>query len=268
MGLVRLDPIIREWAFCAIFVFVICALIIRQNVLSIVKPKPKTQIWDCSPKNIVQRSKTLRSTGAQILLPKSWHLRKLFFTHPKDGVLHHPPPALGVLEKMAMNHDPQATTGGMVQFGMTIVLNVFMAYLVNLFFSGFVVAKFPLPLPYRCKILLQRGVEVPLLDVSYISSLSWYFCVLFGGGSLVTVARSLLESGQGQSYSEFGSDDLLMVMGPMAGGKMAGGGGTFDQPDAGRQYEEELKAYSLSAPDWKLQNIEELVTRKLNKTTI
>lgn len=70
----------------------------------------------------------------------------------------------------------------MMKGNITFMLpNFAMMGFVSYFFSGFVCLKVPFPLPSsRFRLMLQRGVDLSTLDVSYVSSLSWYFLVTFG----------------------------------------------------------------------------------------
>merc|ERR1712001_665533 len=63
---------------------------------------------------------------------------------------------------------------------LNMVPNIGIGYLVNMFFSGFLIAKVPFPLTFRFKAMLQRGIELPTLDASWIGSASWYFICIFG----------------------------------------------------------------------------------------
>lgn len=87
---------------------------------------------------------------------------------------------------------PQMLTGGFVHF----------------FFSGFVVAKVPFPLTQRFRLMLQRGVDVQDLDVTYVSSLSWYFLNLFGLGGV----RSLVLGDQAVDDTQLMQQQMQMGM--------------------------------------------------------
>ena len=76
--------------------------------------------------------------------------------------------------------DPLAMVGMMKQNMMNMVPNMLMMGWVSYFFSGFVLVKLPFPLTDRFKSMLQRGIFLNSLDVSYVSSLSWFFINLFG----------------------------------------------------------------------------------------
>lgn len=55
--------------------------------------------------------------------------------------------------------------------------------------------QLPFPLTIRFKSMLQRGIETQDMDVTWVSSLSWYFLNLFGLQSVFTL---ILGSGHGK----------------------------------------------------------------------
>ena len=87
-----------------------------------------------------------------------------------------------------MLSDPSAMSNMMKNnLGAMVPQMLTMAW-VNFFFSGFIVARVPFPLTQRFRGMLQRGVDLPSLDVAYVSSLSWYFLNLFGLRGVLALA--------------------------------------------------------------------------------
>ncbi len=61
-----------------------------------------------------------------------------------------------------------------------VATNALMMGFSGHFFGGFILVHLPFPLTNRFKVMLQSGIELTTLDPSYVSSVSWYFLVMFG----------------------------------------------------------------------------------------
>lgn len=73
----------------------------------------------------------------------------------------------------------------MIKNQLSMIVSTALQYAwVSYFFSGFIIGRAPFPLTQKFREMLQRGVETYNLNVRYISSLSLYFVILFGLGSL------------------------------------------------------------------------------------
>ena len=59
--------------------------------------------------------------------------------------------------------------------------------IISYFFSGFVMVKIPLPLSLKFKGMTQRGIDLQTLDVSFVSSFSWYVLVSVGISGVMTL---------------------------------------------------------------------------------
>lgn len=83
--------------------------------------------------------------------------------------------------------DPTAMMGMMKQNLSNMLPNMILMGWVSYFFSGFVCVQLPFRLGNRLKPMLQRGLTLTNLDSTYVSSISWYFILLFGLKGLFTL---------------------------------------------------------------------------------
>ena len=93
-----------------------------------------------------------------------------------------------------MLSDPTMMTGMLKKNLNMIVPQMLTATWVNFFFRGIVVGKVPFPLA-ALRGMLQRSIELQSLDVTYISSLSWYFLNFFGLRGVFSLALGANELG-------------------------------------------------------------------------
>lgn len=120
--------------------------------------------------------------------------------------------------------------------------NMFMITWITTFFSGFVLVKVPFPLTMRFKSMLQRGIDLGTLDPSYVSSLSWYFIVMFGLRGFL----NLFIGGDGVS------DETRMMQMQMG---MVGGGGQMGF-DAKKAFKQESEVLQLAEHACRLDAVE------------
>eukprot|EP00597_Dinobryon_sp_UTEXLB2267_P003518 CAMPEP_0170074788 /NCGR_PEP_ID=MMETSP0019_2-20121128/12040_1 /TAXON_ID=98059 /ORGANISM="Dinobryon sp., Strain UTEXLB2267" /LENGTH=250 /DNA_ID=CAMNT_0010285337 /DNA_START=24 /DNA_END=776 /DNA_ORIENTATION=+ len=183
-------------------------------------------------KQILGQSARLRMHG-NMLNDRAYGRRKAYFVRKTTGVLREKVP--GPSNPMS---NPLAMMDMMKGNIMFMVQNFVLMGFVSSFFSGFVCLKIPFPLPStHFKLMLQRDVNLSTLDVSYVSSLSWYFIVTFG---LNGVYRLLL----GDEGGEFEDMSMMQMqqMGAMGGNQMG-----FD---ASAAYKQEREWLSLARHHW------------------
>jgi hypothetical protein len=130
--------------------------------------------------------------------------------------------------------DPSTMMDGMKGNMAAMVQNMVMMQGISHFFRGFVLVRVPFPLTRGFKQMFQRGLfELNTLDTSYVSSVSWYFLVMFGLRAFFRLAMGdpLQEEMEGQKVQkELGKD--------YGGG---GPGNQFDGPKALRAEAENLE---------------------------
>eukprot|EP00201_Polytomella_parva_P023234 CAMPEP_0175042926 /NCGR_PEP_ID=MMETSP0052_2-20121109/2865_1 /TAXON_ID=51329 ORGANISM="Polytomella parva, Strain SAG 63-3" /NCGR_SAMPLE_ID=MMETSP0052_2 /ASSEMBLY_ACC=CAM_ASM_000194 /LENGTH=149 /DNA_ID=CAMNT_0016305853 /DNA_START=376 /DNA_END=825 /DNA_ORIENTATION=+ len=124
-----------------------------------------------------------------------------------------------------------------------------MGWVVNFFFQGFVIGKVPFPLSPRFRPMLQRGLDLSSLDVSYCTSLSYYILLLFGLRGLFSLV--FREDAVDESQA------MRAQMNPMAANPMG-----FDAETA---FKTERTSLPQVDHEWDLDSAEERVLQMLRK---
>jgi ER membrane protein complex subunit 3 len=73
------------------------------------------------------------------------------------------------------------------------------------FFSGFILLQIPFPLTVGFKNMFQKGVmDMPDLAASYVSSVSWYFLVMYGlrGFLKLLIGSPIIEQREQDMFAE------------------------------------------------------------------
>merc|ERR1719240_904344 len=149
-----------------------------------------------------------------------------------------------MVNPMAAMQDPNVMMN-MMQGNMAMMVpQMAMMGIVNYFFSGFVLGKIPFPLTPSFKGMLQRGVGITQLDTAYVTSMSWYFLVMFGMRGLYSLVL-----GAGGT-----TDDMAMMQAQMGMGQQGQPG---QPPNMNKIFAAEAENLTIVEHTWFLDASEE-----------
>ncbi|KUF77245.1 ER membrane protein complex subunit 3 [Phytophthora nicotianae] len=226
-----LDPSIRDWVVLPMVIIFGCSAMVRHYVTLLLKNEKMASVEQLTPMNTVKRAQITR-VNSKFISPDAFAMRR-----KKDGLkgaLREKVKSEAMNQMMNPNSMLEMMKGNMT----FMVSNFVMMGLMSYFFGGFVLAKVPFSLTQKFKMMLQRGIELNTLDVSYVSSVSWYFLVSFG-------MRGFLSLILGEKSASDDTKAMQMQMGMGAGPNMA-----FDAP---KVYKQERVSLRLHNHDWALE---------------
>ncbi|KAL1201705.1 hypothetical protein V5N11_006246 [Cardamine amara subsp. amara] len=174
-----LDTAIRDWVLIPLSVVMVLIGILRYFVSKLMRSSPTPDAKMVKEGQVVIRARNLK-IGANFIPPKSFRARRFYFSNEENGLLHVPKDQAAQNPQAQMFSDPNMAMD-MMKKNLSMIIPQTLTYAwVNFFFSGFVAAKIPFPLTQRFRSMLQNGIDLSTVDVSYVSSRSWYFLNLFG----------------------------------------------------------------------------------------
>jgi len=190
--------------------------------------------------NQLMRARRLRANAAYIP-HAAFTARKHYFCDKSSGVLAQ---KFDAPNPMAAMQDPSVMMNMMQGNMAQMVPQMAMMGIVNYFFSGFILGKIPFPLTPSFKGMLQRGIMLTTLDTAYVTSMSWYFLVMFGMRGLYSLVL-----GAGAT-----TDDTAMMQAQMGMGQQGQPG---QPPDMGKLFAAEAENMQIVEHVWYLDAAEE-----------
>lgn len=243
--LLVLDSDVRDWVFVPLTLFIVLMKLIMQYMHTAMSaaPPPDKELPEVREMQAAARSGRVRQLGGWI--PEgALRMRRDFFAEKDSGLFSQKPQTRAMHE--AMVTDPSMMADMMKKNLTGMVPQILMGTIVSFFFSGFVMGKVPFSLSPRFRPMLQRGVDLASLDVSYFTGLSYYILLLFSSRGPFSLA-----------FREDTVDDAEVMRRQMA---MGGGPGAFD---AAGVFKSEKAAWESTFHEWALDGAEAEALRTL-----
>lgn len=244
-----LDPRIRDWVLLPIFVVMVLQGVLRQAITEALKDKPSPSRDSILQAALLSRSKTLRANG-HFLPPDAFHMRKTYFEKRFRPAVEAAENAQPQMPQMP-GQDPNQMMGMMKNNFAMIIPNMLMMGWISTFFSGFVLARLPFGLADRFKSMVQRGISLQSLNVSYVSSLSMYIILMFGLRGLFSILLG--------RNNAVGDQARLMQQ------QMGGGANAMQQQQPDKLFAAELNELDICDHDWRTPEAEPSVLLQRHK---
>lgn len=248
-----LDPNVRDWVLFPLTITVILMMVGRQYLTKWFASGgagvPEQDVNVIKEKQALTRAQVLRANGSNI--PEaSYNIRRAYFAAADTGLFCQKSKSPDPRE--AMTNNPDFMMNMMKQSMGGMLPQVAMGTFVNYFFSGFILGKMPFPLTSRFRLMLQRGMDLPSLDPSYFTSLSYYLLLLFGLRGVFSLF-----------FREETIDDAAMMQRQQAAMQQSNPMGA----DVQKQFEGEKQAFDLYEWHFGLVHAEEGAAAVLRRTT-
>lgn len=250
-----LDPAIRDWVLLPLTFIMLASGLLRHYVSQLMNSKPKpVALSALREQRALTRGQLLRANCSSIPPSAFNSIKSHLSSSYVSGTYLKPKETEGKSdgESEAPNPLDPAQLDGMMDMvkkqAVGFLPQTVLMYYINSFFSGFLLTRLPFPLTIRFKEMLQRGLlDVPDLDASWCSSISWFFLCSFG---LNPVYRLLLGD-------ENAASDLQQMQGPTAMPAMPGA----PQIDYKKLMRDERENLDIVEYKWVCEGVEDRVLK-------
>ncbi|KAI8926640.1 integral membrane protein DUF106-domain-containing protein [Entophlyctis helioformis] len=251
---IYLDPAIRNWVLFPIMLVMVLVGVLRHHATQLLQSTPKGNLKQLRETASLMRARTLRSPNAADLPLSAFKARKAFLAKAFDDgeylkvkITPDAAPVNPMADPDAMGPMKDMMTKNLA---MIVPQTLIMSW-ITFFFSGFILIRLPFPLTLRFKAMLQRDIQTSDMDVTWVSSLSWYFLNLFGLRSIYTLIL-------GDATSADGMQDMQQMQ--------AMGTPQMQQPaEVAKAFTSEKEFLELAEHNWSLEFTEERLLRKYGK---
>lgn len=190
-----LDSDIRDWVVLPLLIIMVVAGLLRNSLSKYLRANSRSACYiEKRARSCIQKSGRLRSGGGSYISAVKWEAKRRYLSQKGDNDEDTDSGNLSFLREeavIAKNEkenatdaadmmNPLAMMDGMKGNMVFMVQNMVMMQGISHFFKGFVLVKVPFSLTNGFKMMFQRGLDLSTLETSYVSSVSWYFLVMFG----------------------------------------------------------------------------------------